>query len=159
MQRRRLAGGQSCDSDYRFFTALLMLRTSLSLCLAAVVAGSLVGCKKDCAPRPDCYSGTVVGFDCWNGFLVQVDGQYAIGAPLRVTSTDSLPRPNVIAAVNQLAPLGTVGQRIYFTYVNDANYQAPRWPCLAMRAQVNFPVPHVVLSNVSATPCPASSNQ
>ncbi|MDB5234678.1 MAG: hypothetical protein JWR44_1671 [Hymenobacter sp.] len=136
-----------------------MFRTSLSLCLAAVVAGSLLGCKKDCSPRPDCYSGTVVGVDCWNGFLIEVDGQYAIGAPLRVTSGDSLPRPNIIAAVNQLAPMGTVGQRIYFTYVNDANYQTPRWACPAMRAPINFPVPHLVLSNVSATPCSANPKQ
>lgn len=128
--------------------------------LLALAGCSLIGCSKQAdAPAPLCYSGTVVGFDCWNGFLVQVDGQYAIGAPLRVSYADSLPRSNVIAAVNELGKLGTTGQRIYFTYLNAVNQQSPGWPCTTMGAQVHFPVPHLVLSNVSTTPCGSSPKQ
>ncbi len=133
-----------------------MLRTILFFSSTVVLFGAMLGCKKaHVQPQSKCYSGVVVGFSCSNGSLVQVDSQYALGAPLRVTYADSLPRPNIIAVVNhQLEALGPIGQRIYFTYVNDANNQTPRWPCLAIPSQT-FQVPHLVLSNVSTTPCVA----
>ena len=125
------------------------------LALACCVLGS---CNKHCevptpSPSiPSCYSGTVVGFDCHNGLLIQVDSQYPIGRPLRVSYTDSLARPNIIAAVNRNTS-GATGQRIYFTYVNNATQQQPAWPCTAQLPFNYMPVPHLVLSNVSDTPC------
>lgn len=137
-----------------------MLRYRFSLSLATLAAVALLGCdnQSNSAPKPSCYSGTVVGFDCYNGFLIQVDSRFAIGAPLQISSIDSPPRPNIVVAVNQLAPLGTVGQRIYFTCANDANHQTPDWPCLAMYPPILFPVPHLVLANVSVMPCTAKES-
>ena len=64
-----------------------------SLGLLAAVASSLLSCKKDPASAPTvavpticfpgtCYSGRVLGYDCWNGVLIQVDSRFPIGKPL-----------------------------------------------------------------------------
>ncbi len=128
---------------------------NLAQSVAVLATSLLISCSKDGGtPAPECYSGTVLAFNCHNGYLIQVDEQYPIGKPLRVyaTAADSLPRPNIIAAVNRLETLGTPGQRIYFTYVDDAKQHSPDWPCNTLYLWRTLPVPHLLLNNVSATP-------
>jgi len=137
-----------------------MLSKYLSTGLLALAVSTFIGCGKHAAaPTPSCYSGTVVGFNCQNGLLVEVDDQYPIGAPLRFFYSDSIPQSNIIAAVNQSRTTAKTGQRIYFTYVDDANQQSPAWPCTTLEAWIHYPVPHLVLSNVSVTPCGQPQSQ
>ena len=128
----------------------MMLRSILPLSLAIGATALLSGCQKATNPHPSCYSGVVLRDRCWDGILIQVDSAYPIGRPISIA--DSLGNSNVIAAVNSLGTLGVRGQRISFTYTNDPAQQAPRRFCTA--DQLPLPVPHLVLSNVSATPCP-----
>lgn len=130
-----------------------MLRKFFFLGLAVSGAGCLSGCEKNASAQPTCYSGVVLRDRCWDGVLIQVDQQFPIGASLRsFTVPDSLGNSNVIAAVNSLGALAVRGQRIYFTYTNNDSKQRP-----IVRActtdQAPFPIPHVVLLNVSATAC------
>ncbi|MFD1468969.1 hypothetical protein ACFQ48_12100 [Hymenobacter caeli] len=119
---------------------------------SALVFGALLGCKHDVDTAPACYSGTVLYGSCIDGFLVQVDEQYAIGQTLPAASAPGgTDLPNVIAAVNALPDsVGKPGQRFYFTYQNDPKRQAPYY-CYVNRPPL--PVPHLVLSNVATTPC------
>ena len=140
-----------------------------SLGLLAAVASSLLSCKKDPAIAPTvavpticfpgtCYSGRVLGYDCWNGVLIQVDSRFPIGKPLPAQlSPDSLGDDNVIAAVNRLGSLATRGQRLYFTFENDPARQSPDSPCLHMSATIVLPIPHVVLRNVGPSACSTTS--
>ena len=128
----------------------MRLRSILSLSLAMGATALLAGCKKATNPRPACYSGVVLRDRCWDGVLIQVDSAFPIGGPISIP--DSLGNSNVIAAVNSLGTLGVRGQRISFTYTNDPARQAPPRPCTA--DQIALPIPHLVLSNVSTTPCP-----
>ena len=143
-----------------------MSHKPLFLGLLTVVAGFLPSCKKDesttvfptiCFPST-CYSGRVLGYDCWNGVLIQVDSQFPIGKPLHSQlNPDSLGDNNVIAAVNQLGALAVRGQRLYFTFENDPAHQYPDTPCNHMNLTITLPVPHVVLRNTGTTACTAAS--
>ena len=126
----------------------MMLRNILFLSLATSVTFLLSGCNKTTNPRPACYSGTVLRDRCWDGILVQVDSAFPIGRAISIG--DSLGNTNVIAAVNSLGGLGVRGQRISFTFTNDPAQQAPLRACT--HDQIPLPIPHLVLSNVSATP-------
>ena len=105
---------------------------------------------------PACYSGVVLRDRCFDGLLIQVDSPYAIGQPLPSPWADSLGANNVIAAVNSLGTLAVRGQRVYFTYANDPDRQTPARACPTFELAVPLPIPHLVLSNVSASPCSAS---
>ena len=142
-----------------------MPRFSFLLGLALLAAGSLSGCDKantsDELPTPTicfpttpvatCFSGVVLGDRCWDGILIQVDAQFAIGKPLQMP--DSLGSTNVIAATNpaDFGALSQRGQRIYFTYNTDPTRKATLRACTAN--QIALPIPHLVLGPVSATPC------
>jgi|GEM_PF-1298777 len=128
-------------------------------------ASLLLGCctllacqhEHDCDPAPSCYSGTVVGNTCMDGMLIDMDPSFGIGAQgllPRAGRPDSLLGQHVVAVVNtdELGPLPTVGQRLYFTYVNDPDRQWNMRCCFdgdGVRGQV----PRLVLSNVSTSPC------
>ena len=130
-----------------------MLRKILSPGLAVAAISLLAGCDKATNannPRPACYSGVVLRDRCWDGVLIQVDRHFPIGQPS--TIPDSLGNTNVIAAVNSLGALAVRGQRVSFTYTNDPARQAPLRFCTT--DQSSLPIPHLVLSNISATPCP-----
>lgn len=126
---------------------------------AAFAFGALFGCKHDApVPIPQCYPGIVLQNRCNDGLLIQVDAQYRIGKSIDGAATDLLPtdgfgNDNVVAAVNDDS-LGSFkrGQRIYFTYENDPKRQFPARTCFVFGPLV---IPHLVLSNVSATPCTA----
>jgi hypothetical protein len=115
----------------------------------------LPSCHSDEA-APVCYSGVVLGDRCWDGVLIQVDSQYPIGKSLVIgaTAPDSLGSTNVIAALNSLGNLAKRGQRIYFTYEAYTNQPIVNRFCTADQAPLG--VPHLVLTNTSATPCNAS---
>jgi hypothetical protein len=118
-----------------------------------LVAALLAGCTPE-AQGPACYSGIVLSNRCYDGILIQVDERYSIGSSIKsYTAPDSLGNTNVIAAVNThtFGDLGKRGQRIYFSYENDPQQQGPNNVCNAMGAP--FPIPHLVLSNLSAQPC------
>jgi hypothetical protein len=127
----------------------------LGLVLPAIIA--FAGCnkahKEDAAPAPACYSGVVLRDRCLDGLLIQVDQPYNIGKTLPNPWADSLGTDNVIVSVNSLGNLGVRGQRIYFTYTNDPARQTAGRACTTFEAAVPLPVPHFVLSNVSANPC------
>ncbi|TVT40207.1 hypothetical protein FNT36_12000 [Hymenobacter setariae] len=116
---------------------------------------TLPGCHSNEA-TPACYSGVVLGEYCWDGVLIQVDRQYPIGKSIvaGATDPDSLGSTNVIAALNSLGSLAKRGQRIYFTYEEYTNQPIVNRFCTADRAPLG--VPHLVLTNTSATPCNAS---
>ncbi len=130
----------------------LLLLSGLIFCL-------LPGCKHDADAPPMCYAGTVVGGTCVDGVLIAVDPVYPIGAPAHVWQADHhVLVGNAVAAVNLNTPANggaadTVGHRLYFTYVNDPSRQQQSF-CFALD-RVAEPIPHLVLSNVSATPCGA----
>ncbi|MEL5995046.1 hypothetical protein [Hymenobacter segetis] len=127
-----------------------MLRLSSSLCLAALTAGSLLGCKKDCAkPQPDCYNGTVVATTCMLGVLVDVDPAYPIGARAVSVYGNRFLGNNVVAVANS-ASLGNLGHRLYFTYTKAST--GPGMACLAADGTTT-PVPFVTLSNLSTVSC------
>ena len=131
----------------------MVLRPVFSLSLAVGAALLLSGCEKTdraLTPWPACYSGVVLRDRCWDGVLIQVDRRFSIGQPS--TLPDSLGNSNVIAAVNSLGTLAVRGQRISFTCNNYPTRQAPLRFCTTDQAAL--PIPHLVLSNVSATPCP-----
>lgn len=135
----------------------------------AAVASALLSCKKDPAHDPavavpticfpgTCYSGRVLGYDCGNGVLIQVDRRFPIGKPLPAQfGPDSLGADNVIAAVNRLGTVAARGQRLYFTFENDPVRQSPDSPCTHMNATIVLPIPHVVLRNVGTSNCSAAS--
>jgi len=129
-----------------------MLRSSLSFCLAALAAGSFLGCKKDCAPHPSCYSGTVVATTCMQGVLVNVDTVYPIGARAYSIYGNRFLGNNVVAVANSgsLQNLGRVGQRLHFTYTRAQTNTGMM--CLAADGTTT-PVPFVTLSNVSTVSC------
>lgn len=142
-----------------------MLRNCFSLGLVAWAASAFFGCATDsqddtpqpilCFGPPHCYAGTVVGSTCMDGLLIKVDPAYAIGAPALVWQAGRDTLRNVIAVVNSpdLRRCATPGQRVYFTYVNDpARQQLEGATCLAFDG-VTTPIPRLVLSNVSTTPC------
>jgi hypothetical protein len=120
----------------------------------AVLSLTALGCHhrkcEDPAPAPQgppCYSGVVVGDACLDGVLIDVDAATPIGQAAGTLGT------NVVAAVNfaYLSSLNRVGQRVYFTYRNDPSQQSPGRACPAFGTQLQ--VPHLVLSNLSATGC------
>jgi len=124
---------------------------SFSLSIAVLAISALAGCadkSSTVTPQPACYSGVVLEDRCMDGVLIQVDPQSPIGRPAQLTDTAGT---NVIANVETMGTLGKRGQRVYFTYTNDPSRQAPLRPCPAYG--VPLPVPHLVLNNVSATPC------
>jgi hypothetical protein len=125
------------------------------LLAAALLLFTLPSCHSDAA-APACYSGVVLGDRCWDGVLIQVDSQYPIGKSIVVGATDpdSLGSTNVIAALNSLGSLAKRGQRIYFTYEEYTNQPIVTRFCTADRAPLG--IPHLVLTNTSATPCNAS---
>jgi len=131
-----------------------MKRPFLLFGLAALSAGSFFGCHKKCSdPQPGCVGGTIVAFTCMDGPLINVDARHRIGAPgLLITGRQV--GNNVIAVVNRdgLGRLDSVGQRVYFTYVNDPSQQWNGLCCLAADG-TQQPVPHLVLSNISTTGC------
>lgn len=109
--------------------------------------------RKGQRPQLPCYSGVVLRDRCWDGVLIQVDSQFPIGESIQAyTVPDSLGNTNVIAANNSLGTLAVRGQRIYFAYTpDDPKHEAVLRPCTANEAP--FPVPHVVLHNVSTAAC------
>lgn len=121
---------------------------------------ALLYCKHDADTGPVCYSGVILGKSCPDGTLIQVDSQYPIGKPIMpymgslsgVPASDSIGSSNLIAAVNPPTYPFKRGQRIYFTYQNDPQYQLPVRQCYVFGPLI---IPHLVLSNVSATPCPS----
>lgn len=125
----------------------------LLLLASSLVLGSFTGCKKDDAPEVSCYSGVVIGTTCMDGLLIEVNSATPIGKPvnLAVTSTTSIVGTNVIAAVNDLGSQAQTGKTIFFTYQNSPNNAGPARLC----PQNTFPlaIPHLILSNVSATGC------
>lgn len=138
----------------------------LSLGLLAVVASSLLSCKKEsddagkpinCFPTV-CYSGRVVAFTCMDGMLIEVNSALPIGAPatIRRASGDSLLGRNLIAVVNTMdfGRMNTVGLTLHFTAINDPNRQDSGVRCLAADG-VKGRVPRLVLSNVGTTACGA----
>lgn len=129
-----------------------MLRFSSSLLLAALTAGTLLGCKKDCAPRPTCYSGTVVATTCMLGVLVDVDPAYPIGARAVSLYGNRFLGNNVVAVANSAAliNLGNVGQRLHFTYTSAQ--RGAGMACL-MADGTTTPVPFVTLSNIATVSC------
>ena len=137
----------------------------LSLGLLAVVASSLLSCKKEsddagkpigCFPAPICYSGRVVASTCMDGMLIEVNPAFPIGAPatIRRASGDSLLGRNLIAVVNtsDFGRINSVGLTLHFTAVNDPNRQYSGVRCLAADG-VQGSVPRLVLSNVGTTAC------
>ncbi|WP_125921513.1 hypothetical protein [Hymenobacter lapidarius] len=136
----------------------------LTLSLLALTANTLLSCEKDTTSGPiscfsgTCYSGRVLGYDCWNGTLIQVDSPFPIGKPLHSQlGIDSLGDDNVIAAVNRLGSVAVRGQRLYFTVENAFARQSPDEPCQHMNAAITLPIPHLLLSNVGTTACAAAS--
>ena len=132
-----------------------MLRTSSALGLAALLAGSLLGCKKDSAPHPDCYSGTVVANTCMLGVLIDVDAAYPIGARAVAAVGGRFLGNNVVAVGHSasLQNLSNVGQRLHFTYTSaPVPENAAVWCCFANDGTTT-PVPSVTLSNVSTLAC------
>ena len=130
----------------------LMLRTTLSCCLATLLAGTLLGCHKDGAPQPDCYSGKVMAYTCTLGALVDVDPAYPIGARAVSVVGNRFLGNNVIAVANSasLPRTAQMGQRVYFTYT--AAPPPTGMPCCSADGTA-APVPVLALHNVSTVSC------
>lgn len=134
------------------------MRPRLLLSLAGVF-GTLLGCQHDQDQQPQCYAGTVVGSSCYDGVLINVDAQYPIGKPAGYSAapndSTSLVYQNTIGALNSnaLGALNVKGQRIYFTCTGDTQGFSNFGPCNHMG--IALPIPHVVLTSFSATPCGA----
>ena len=124
----------------------------LLLLAAGLWLGSLTACKDD-EPQISCYSGVVLGTTCMDGVLIEVNSATPIGKPVNfpVTATTSNVGTNVVAAVNDLGSQAKTGQTIFFTYQNSPNNAGPVRPC--PQNTIPLPIPHLVLSNVSATGC------
>lgn len=127
----------------------MRLRLIFPLCAASI----LFGCKHNSDASPACYSGIILGQTCMDGVIIQVDARTPIGLPIRAyqTSRDSLVSTNAVAAVNDLGNLYVVGKPVYFTYIDSPNNQGPIRFCT--QNTTPLPIPHLVLSNVSAAPC------
>jgi len=125
--------------------------------LFAFAFGALLGCKHDKALQPQCYAGTVVGTSCYDGVIINVDAQFPIGKPVgdRFALYDSTKatNQNLIGALNsnELVGLSAKSTRIYFTCTGDTQGFSNFGPCNHMG--IPLPVPHVVLTSFSATPC------
>jgi hypothetical protein len=124
---------------------LLLLATGLWL-------GSLTACKDD-APQTTCYSGVVIGTTCMDGVLIEVSSATPIGKAVNVTVTynTSIVGTNVVAAVNDLGSQAKTGQTVFFTYQDSPTNAGPARICTQNTAPL--PIPHLILSNVSATGC------
>jgi hypothetical protein len=133
----------------------MRLLTAVCLSLLSLAAA---GCRHpkchDPQPRPRCYAGTVVAETCLDGVLIEVDSLYPIGRPVGPGQPGGVPGRNMIAAVNPLGNLNHPGQRVYFTYRNDPSQQSPGSGC--RQNALPLAVPHLVLSNLSATACAGS---
>ncbi|MDO7848451.1 hypothetical protein Q5H92_18945 [Hymenobacter sp. M29] len=135
-----------------------MFSKRLFFALAVVGSGALSGCANEndsVPPELTCFSGVVLGDQCWDGVLIQVDSQFPIGKAIQLApAPDSLATTNVIAATNS-ADFGSLlnrrGQRVYFTYNTDPNHQATVRVCTTYRAPLS--VPHLVVANLSGVPC------
>jgi hypothetical protein len=125
----------------------------LLLLAAGLWLGSLTACKKDDAPKVECYSGVVIGETCMDGVLIEVNSATPIGKPVNVTVTynTSIVGTNVVAAVNDLGSQAQKGKTIFFTYQNSPNNAGPLRPCPQNTSPLA--IPHLILSNVSATGC------
>lgn len=132
-----------------------MLRTSSALGLAALLAGSLLGCKKDAALRPNCFSGTVVANTCMQGVLIDVDPAYPIGAPAVSMAGNRFLGNNVVAVSRSasLQNISNVGQRLYFNYTNAPAPDNSLVICCLAADGTTTPVPEVALTNVSTVSC------
>jgi hypothetical protein len=124
----------------------------LLLLAACLCIGSLTACKDD-APQTSCYSGVVIGETCMDGVLIEVNSITPIGKPInvQVTSTTSIGGTNVVAAINDLGSQAKTGQTIFFTYQDSPNNAGPARFCPQNTAPLA--IPHLILSNVSATGC------
>ncbi len=124
----------------------------LLLLAAGLWLGSLTACK-DKVTQPSCYSGVVIGETCMDGVLIEVNSATPIGQPVNfaVTSTTSIVGTNVIAAVNDLGSQTKTGQTVFFTYQNSPNNAGPARLC--PQNTIPLAIPHLLLSNVSATGC------
>ena len=124
----------------------------LLLLAAGLWLGSLTACKDD-APPISCYSGVVLGTTCMDGVLIEVNSATPIGKPVNVlvTSTTSIVGTNVVAAINDLGGQAQTGQAIFFTYQGSPNNAGPVRAC--PQNTTPLPIPHLILSNVSATGC------
>lgn len=133
------------------------MRYSLLLAASALFSAcQLMGGDHDggCpGPAPACVGGTIVGFTCMDGPLIDVDARHRIGMPAVLHNGQRA--DNLITVVNRdvLGRLDSVGQRVYFNYANDPNQQWNGLCCFAADA-IGQSVPHLVLSNVAATGCP-----
>ncbi|AWM34463.1 hypothetical protein [Hymenobacter nivis] len=127
------------------------------LLLFAFAFGALLSCKHDKDLQPQCYAGTVLGSSCYDGLIINVDAQFPIGKPVGAgfapKDSTKVTYQNVIGALNstELARFNTPGQRIYFTCTGDTQGFSNFGPCNHMG--IPLPVPHVVLTSFSATPC------
>ncbi|MDO7848450.1 hypothetical protein Q5H92_18940 [Hymenobacter sp. M29] len=135
-----------------------MLRICSPFGLAALLAVSLLGCSKDSAPHPKCYSGTVVATTCMLGVLIEVDPAYPIGAPAVSAYGNQFLGNNVVSVANSgsLQNLGRVGQRLHFTYTSAQTNSG--MVCLAADGTTT-PVPIVTLNNVSTLSCDSVSTR
>jgi hypothetical protein len=120
----------------------------LLLIAAGLWLGSLTACKKDDAPKVECYSGVVIGETCMDGVLIEVNSTTPIGQPINVFGITGT---NVVAAVNDLGSQAQKGKTIFFTYQNSPNNAGPARACSQNTAPLA--IPHLILSNVSATGC------
>ena len=138
-----------------------MLHKTLSLTLAALVAGTFIGCKKEqvAPPAGGCVAGTVVAITCMDGPLIEVDAAYHLGAPTSVPAANGGSRRvgiHIIAMANRSEATGidSVGQRVHFTYDDNPNSpQPPSSTCCFALDGAQSPIPRLVISNVSAIPC------
>lgn len=135
-----------------------------SLLTSALLALMLAGCKHPADdPQAQCYSGIVLGYDCYDGVLINVDGPRSIGKPVpygfALYDATGATNQNVIGALNstELASLNVPGQRIYFSCTGDTQGFSDFGPCNAMG--IAMPIPHVVLTSFSATPCSATKTK
>ncbi|GAB2956672.1 hypothetical protein GCM10027048_23530 [Hymenobacter coalescens] len=125
--------------------------------LGLLALGTLAGCNHmiRCTddPEPSCYTGTVLGKNCFDGVLIKVDSRYAIGGAATLPyQGDTVRYTNVIAASvpGQEATL-TTGTQVYFSI--DHNAPLPPRFCTAQMPVVQLPIPHMVLTNVAFTGC------
>ncbi|AMJ64334.1 hypothetical protein AXW84_01995 [Hymenobacter sp. PAMC 26628] len=121
----------------------------------------MAGCKHAADTTPQCYAGTVLSTSCYDGVIINVDAQFPIGKPVgygfALHDSTKATNQNVIGALNSntLAQFNVPGQRIYFTCTGDTQGFSNFGPCNHMG--IPLPVPHVVLTSFSATPCDPST--
>ncbi len=125
--------------------------------LTVLLALALASCKHDAdLPQARCYAGVVVGESCYDGLLINVDAQYALGKPVgygfSLYDPAGIQNQHVIGALNSRELTAfTVGQRIYFSSIKDTTGYANFGPCPANG--IPLPIPHVILSGFSSSPC------